>query len=298
MSKWIAQYGYLLIPLYKLDSEFGMWSVRQAVRRAVCQDIGSNKLNSDSRSDYIPIASSCIHSLYKLFQYQTKMNSVYQPIREPSVALEYPPKPAVLPRVTESCSEGGPSSGIYSTVNQAGKSLFQSSAMTNLSTSSIPVVASNNESTMQRLGQAPFRYSHHLSSTKPDSETSAAHPSHSHMTEIDLSQIEPSQPSSRSTYAASVHNQDISYTQRWPSEGQYQTVAAAPVVPAVEYLHDMSNLETPTSHIRSELFTRRPRSPASRVYDNANPATSSANGINPIMAAAQNELSVDALEGK
>ncbi|KAF9352874.1 hypothetical protein BGX26_009338 [Mortierella sp. AD094] len=303
--EWVAQYGYLLIPLYKLNSESGMWSVRQAVRRAVCHDISPNKLNSDSRSDYIPVASSCIHSLYRLFQHQTKMNNVYQTIREPFVALGDPAKSAVLPHVTENRSESRPSSGIYSTVNQARKNLFQSSGVTNSSTSSMPVVASNSAFTTQHLAHVPFHDLHHSSSTEPDSETSAALPDHNHMTDVDPSPSEPSRPTSRHVSAASLHSQNISYIQHESSEGQYpQTVAAAPdscystpqhpVVPAVGYLHDMSNLEVPSgrnspsllsiSRIRSGLFTRR--------------SPSSADGISPIMAAALKELSADLLEGE
>ncbi|KAG9072540.1 hypothetical protein KI688_000311 [Linnemannia hyalina] len=66
--KWVAQYGYLLIPLYRLDANSGEWSVREAVRKAVCADVAPKNLICGSRGLCIPAAIDCIYGLQKLFR--------------------------------------------------------------------------------------------------------------------------------------------------------------------------------------------------------------------------------------
>ncbi|KAI8605144.1 pyridoxal phosphate-dependent transferase [Dissophora ornata] len=72
--EWIAQYGFLLIPFYQLNVESGTWSIREAVRHAVCRSINTKRLNREHRSDYIQVATDCIYALRKLF---------HQPQRRP-----------------------------------------------------------------------------------------------------------------------------------------------------------------------------------------------------------------------
>lgn len=66
--EWVAQYGYLLIPLYRLDASSGEWSVREAVRKAVRADIAPKNLICGSRGLCIPAAVDCIYGLQKLFR--------------------------------------------------------------------------------------------------------------------------------------------------------------------------------------------------------------------------------------
>lgn len=66
--EWVAQYGYLLIPLYRLNAISGEWSVREAVRKAVCADIAPKNLTCGSRGLCIPAAVDCIYGLQKLFR--------------------------------------------------------------------------------------------------------------------------------------------------------------------------------------------------------------------------------------
>ncbi|KAG0299711.1 hypothetical protein BGZ97_003580 [Linnemannia gamsii] len=66
--EWVAQYGYLLIPLYRLDASSGEWTVREAVRKAVRADIAPKNLICGSRSLCIPAAVDCIYGLQKLFR--------------------------------------------------------------------------------------------------------------------------------------------------------------------------------------------------------------------------------------
>ncbi|KAF8943084.1 hypothetical protein BGZ47_005818 [Haplosporangium gracile] len=66
--EWVAQYGYLLIPLYRLDANSGEWTVREAVRKAVCADVSPRNLICGSRCLCIPAAVDCIYGLQKLFR--------------------------------------------------------------------------------------------------------------------------------------------------------------------------------------------------------------------------------------
>lgn len=66
--EWVAQYGYFLIPLYRLDANSGEWSVREAVRKAVCADVAPKNLICGSRDLCIPAAVDCIYGLQKLFR--------------------------------------------------------------------------------------------------------------------------------------------------------------------------------------------------------------------------------------
>ncbi|KAF9928559.1 hypothetical protein FBU30_002297 [Linnemannia zychae] len=70
--EWVAQYGYLLIPLYRLDAKSGEWSVREAVRKAICAGIAPKKLVCGSRGLCIPTAVDCIYALQKLFRERIK----------------------------------------------------------------------------------------------------------------------------------------------------------------------------------------------------------------------------------
>ncbi|KAF9579877.1 hypothetical protein BGW38_003689, partial [Lunasporangiospora selenospora] len=81
--EWVAHYGFLLIPFYRLDPASGTWSIREAVREAVVEMnkiaqprhphflTGRGRAKGGSRrSDYIPIAIDCIAGLQQLFQLQ------------------------------------------------------------------------------------------------------------------------------------------------------------------------------------------------------------------------------------
>ncbi|KAF8927446.1 hypothetical protein BGZ58_010392 [Dissophora ornata] len=68
--EWVAQYGYLLIPIYKLDAKSGEWSVREAVRKAVSNEILGSRRTSGLRKHCIPAAIDCIYGLQKLFREQ------------------------------------------------------------------------------------------------------------------------------------------------------------------------------------------------------------------------------------
>ncbi|KAF9206648.1 hypothetical protein BGZ49_002057 [Haplosporangium sp. Z 27] len=71
--EWMAQYGYLLVPLYKLDADSGEWSLREAVRKFVISEIPSKRMTSGQRKHCIPVAVQCINGLQKLFQEQSKL---------------------------------------------------------------------------------------------------------------------------------------------------------------------------------------------------------------------------------
>ncbi|KAF9206389.1 hypothetical protein BGZ49_002535 [Haplosporangium sp. Z 27] len=319
--EWVAKYGYLLIPLYKLDSESGMWSVRQAVRRAVCQDIGLHKLNSDSRSDYVSIASGCIQSLHRLFKHQTKITTMHQALREPFVIHENSNKFMSPPHVTVEPSESHPSSTVFSTVNQARKNLLEASLLSNPSTSSISTVQYNGTSMLQPDCDPKHQSSTELSSTSL--------PDQSHMTNVDPSHSLPSRPTSRHPSAASLLDQSNTYQScDLPDDQCLQntdivvssdisssvyTVPQSSGVPTTEYLHNAPNIDTLSGRnspsllsvrrLRTELFSRRTPSFSSRFKDSADgaaaiasPPTSSAEGISPIIAAALKELSNDSLE--
>ncbi|KAF9958890.1 hypothetical protein BGZ70_009054 [Mortierella alpina] len=68
--EWVAQYGYLLVPLYTLDAHSGEWSTREAVRQAVSAEISPLHARCGSREHCIPTAIECIDGLRKLFQEQ------------------------------------------------------------------------------------------------------------------------------------------------------------------------------------------------------------------------------------
>ncbi|KAG0003945.1 hypothetical protein BGZ80_004515 [Entomortierella chlamydospora] len=70
--EWMAQFGYLLIPLYKLDARTGEWTIREAVRKAVLSGIPSKRMTTGQRKHCIPVAIHCIYGLQKLFQEQSK----------------------------------------------------------------------------------------------------------------------------------------------------------------------------------------------------------------------------------
>ena len=65
--EWVARYGYLLVPLYKVDASSGEWSVRPGVRHAVLAEISPKRLGNASRENCIPVAIDCIHVLARLF---------------------------------------------------------------------------------------------------------------------------------------------------------------------------------------------------------------------------------------
>ncbi|KAF9101671.1 hypothetical protein BGX27_011385 [Mortierella sp. AM989] len=71
--EWMAKYGYLLIPLYKLDAKTGEWSVREAVRKAVLAEIPSRRILDSRRGNCIPMAIDCINGLQRLFQEQANL---------------------------------------------------------------------------------------------------------------------------------------------------------------------------------------------------------------------------------
>ncbi|KAG9324445.1 hypothetical protein KVV02_006589 [Mortierella alpina] len=68
--EWVAQYGYLLVPLYTLDANSGEWSTREAVRKAVYAEIPPIHARWGSRECCIPTAVDCIYGLKKLFRDQ------------------------------------------------------------------------------------------------------------------------------------------------------------------------------------------------------------------------------------
>ncbi|KAF9279635.1 hypothetical protein BGZ68_007793 [Mortierella alpina] len=68
--EWVAQYGYLLVPLYTLDAHSGEWSTREAVRKAVYAEISPVHARCGSREHCIPAAVACIYGLKKLFREQ------------------------------------------------------------------------------------------------------------------------------------------------------------------------------------------------------------------------------------
>ncbi|KAF9934506.1 hypothetical protein BGZ65_003731, partial [Modicella reniformis] len=90
--EWVAQYGFLLIPFYRLDAESGTWTLRPLVRHAVCQSIRLKQLNRKHRSNYIQVATDCIYNLRKLFLQQQKMliNRTVPPSSTPSSTLPPP----------------------------------------------------------------------------------------------------------------------------------------------------------------------------------------------------------------
>ncbi|KAG0047237.1 hypothetical protein BGZ83_007667 [Gryganskiella cystojenkinii] len=68
--QWVAAYGYLLIPLYKINAISGEWSVRPAVQRAVLAEIAPKRLICASRENCIPVAVECIQALGRLYREQ------------------------------------------------------------------------------------------------------------------------------------------------------------------------------------------------------------------------------------
>ncbi|KAF9582827.1 hypothetical protein BGW38_010713 [Lunasporangiospora selenospora] len=65
--EWVAQYGYLLLPLYSLNARTGEWTVRPAVRCAIQAEIQPKHRICGSREYCIPAAIDCIYGLKKLF---------------------------------------------------------------------------------------------------------------------------------------------------------------------------------------------------------------------------------------
>ncbi|KAG0072472.1 hypothetical protein BGZ89_005862 [Linnemannia elongata] len=80
--EWVSQYGYLLVPLYRLNAHTAEWTVRKSVRKAVCANISPKRLTSGSRDHCIPVAIDCIHGLKKLFR--ERLVAAAGPSREPS----------------------------------------------------------------------------------------------------------------------------------------------------------------------------------------------------------------------
>jgi len=121
----MARYGFLLIPLYRLDSSTGMWSVRENVRKAVCQDINSKRFNSGRRSDYVAVATECIYSLHKLFNHQAKDThtaDVQQELQEPSVTR-------TEDNTTTPVSDIQPAFGVFGSVSQVQRYLRRLSVL-------------------------------------------------------------------------------------------------------------------------------------------------------------------------
>ncbi|KAF9951577.1 hypothetical protein BGZ72_006935 [Mortierella alpina] len=73
--EWVAQYGYLLVPLYTLDANSGEWSTREAVRKAIFAEISPIHARCGSREHCIPTAVECIYGLKRLFQEQQALLS-------------------------------------------------------------------------------------------------------------------------------------------------------------------------------------------------------------------------------
>ncbi|KAF8939106.1 hypothetical protein BGZ58_010609 [Dissophora ornata] len=143
--EWVAKYGFLLIPLYKLDNDTGVWSIRQAVRRAVCQDVNPKKFSSGLRSDYISVATDCIYSLHRLFQHQIKISSAqelpYSPSAAPLAASEAviaPPVVSVAGKGQQPRTPASTTFGVFNTINQARKSLFHVASMSTSGAIAIP----------------------------------------------------------------------------------------------------------------------------------------------------------------
>ncbi|KAF9194640.1 hypothetical protein BGZ51_008571 [Haplosporangium sp. Z 767] len=107
--EWMAEHGYLLIPLYKLDAQSGEWSIREAVRKVVCAEIQLKRMFCCSRDHCIPAAVDCIYGLQKLFQEQMAPTSPY--LTATNVGQE-----DIRP-------DSNPSSNVFSSVNQAKQSM-------------------------------------------------------------------------------------------------------------------------------------------------------------------------------
>ncbi|KAI1317941.1 hypothetical protein EDD11_007463 [Mortierella claussenii] len=109
--EWMAQYGYLLIPLYQLNASTGEWSVRDAVRKIIYSGIQSKRKSAcASRRHCIPAAVDCIHGLKKLFQEQLVVAADRAAITPPSS----PHSPCALHSVTiDSSSISSISSGSH-----------------------------------------------------------------------------------------------------------------------------------------------------------------------------------------
>ncbi|GJJ68790.1 hypothetical protein EMPS_01136 [Entomortierella parvispora] len=106
--EWMARYGYLLVPLYKVDASSGEWSVRPAVRRAVLAEISPKRLRNASRESCIPVAVDCIRALARLFQDQhatqqgLEVNGAESTMHQPNDST------ALDPNAMEDTSDVGP----------------------------------------------------------------------------------------------------------------------------------------------------------------------------------------------
>ncbi|KAK3843668.1 MAG: pyridoxal phosphate-dependent transferase [Linnemannia gamsii] len=136
--EWVAQYGYLLIPLYRLDASSGEWNVREAVRKAVCADIAPKNLICGSRGLCIPAAVDCIYSLQKLFRERvtptwlwasppasslTRVSSPMDQTQAQSQRGPYLTANSAIPPPPASNNNRASHSEIFSTLGQAQRSL-------------------------------------------------------------------------------------------------------------------------------------------------------------------------------
>ncbi|KAF9910796.1 hypothetical protein EC991_005513 [Linnemannia zychae] len=122
--EWVAQYGYLLIPLYRLDASSGEWSVREAVRKAVCADITPKNMICGSRRLCIPAAVDCIYALQKLFRERVTPTWLWAspPLTQsPMDQLQSLPQPQCDSQLNANSRASRPE--IYSTLGQAQRSL-------------------------------------------------------------------------------------------------------------------------------------------------------------------------------
>ncbi|KFH69447.1 hypothetical protein MVEG_04259 [Podila verticillata NRRL 6337] len=73
--QWVATYGYLLVPLYKVNARTGEWTVRPAVQKAVLAEVAPRRLFMALHDNCIPVAVDCIRALAGLFREQVAPGS-------------------------------------------------------------------------------------------------------------------------------------------------------------------------------------------------------------------------------
>ncbi|KAG0329917.1 hypothetical protein BGZ99_010028 [Dissophora globulifera] len=117
--EWVAQYGYLLVPLYQLDARSGIWSVREAVRNLVLKEIPPKLKEGASREYCIPTAINCIHGLKRLFSEQSK----FAPHSASIITSLHPPLLQVESVGVDEQNSRWSGSGVFGSLQQAKKSL-------------------------------------------------------------------------------------------------------------------------------------------------------------------------------
>ncbi|KAG0300047.1 hypothetical protein BGZ98_009542 [Dissophora globulifera] len=117
--EWVAQYGYLLVPLYQLDARSGIWSVREAVRNLVMKEVPPKLKEGASREYCIPTAINCIHGLKRLFTEQSK----FAPHSASIISSLHPSLLQVESVGVDEQNSRWSGSGVFGSLQQAKKSL-------------------------------------------------------------------------------------------------------------------------------------------------------------------------------